>query len=185
MISVTELRKGRIIKLENDLFSVVDYAHHKPGKGKAYVKTKLRNLDKGSVIDKTFYASDTVEEVFVERKPAQYLYQDGENYVIMDLESYDQIPVPADTIGDGIYYLKEEMEVEIDLYDGHVINVEMPNHVILEVTYSEPGLKGDTAGSAKKPAEMETGLKVNVPLFIETGDKLKIDTRTGEYIERM
>ena len=186
MISVNDLRKGRVIKIDGELYSVVDYAHHKPGKGKAYVKTKLKNLNKGSTIDKTFYANDNVEEVFVEKKNAQFLYKDeSDEYIFMDLTSYEQDAVGVDVLGDSVKFLKEEMEMEIEVFEGRIINVILPSHVELEVTYTEPGLKGDTSGTARKSAEVETGLTVNVPLFINNGDKLKIDTRTGEYIERM
>lgn len=186
MISVNELRKGKVIKLDGDLYSVLEYAHHKPGKGKAYVKTKLRSLEKGSIIDKTFNSNDNVEDVFVERKAAQFLYkEDDNNYIFMFLDTYEQHGVSQDLLGDDILYLKEEMEVEVDVYENEILNIEMPNHVALEVTYTEPGLKGDTSGGAKKPAELETGLKLNVPLFIDNGDVIKVDTRTGEYIERL
>lgn len=185
MISVNELRKGKVIKVDGDLFSCMEYDHHKPGKGKAYVRTKMKNLSKGSIVDMTFNSDDKVEDVFVERRTAQYLYNDGDSYVFMDTETYEQNPVPASELGDYVNYLIEEMEVEIEVYEGSIINVELPNHVVLEVTYTEPGLKGDTSGTARKPAEVETGLTVNVPLFIENGDRLKIDTRTGEYLERM
>ncbi len=185
MISVNELRRGKVIKVDGDLFACIEYEHHKPGKGKAYVRTKMRNLNKGSIVDMTFNSDDKVDDVFVEKRTAQYLYKDGESYIFMDSESYEQNPVSAEELGDAVNYLKEEMDVEIDVYEGAIIGVELPNHVVLEVTYTEPGLKGDTSGTARKSAEVETGLTVNVPLFINNGDKLKIDTRTGEYIERM
>lgn len=185
MIPVNELRKGKVIKVDGDLFSCLEYDHHKPGKGKAYVRTKMKNLNKGSIVDMTFNSDDKVEDVFVERRQAQYLYKDVDSYVFMDTETYEQNPVSEEELQDAVKYLKEEMEVDIDVYEGSIIGVELPNHVVLEVTYTEPGLKGDTSGTARKAAELETGLSVNVPLFIETGDMLKIDTRTGEYIERM
>jgi elongation factor P len=186
LISVNELRKGKVILLDGDLFSVLDYAHHKPGKGKAYVKTKLKNLNKGSIVDKTFNSGDTVEDVFVERKSAQFLYKDeNQNYVFMFLDTFEQIEVEDEIVADAKLYMKEDMELELDIYDDAVISIELPNHMALEVTYTEPGLKGDTAGGAKKPAEVETGLRVSVPLFIENGDVIKVDTRTGDYIERL
>ena len=186
MISVTELRRGKIVKIDGELYVVLDYLHHKPGRGNAIIRSKMRSLKKGHIVDKTFGSGESIEEVYVERKPAQFVYKDENNdYVFMDMETYEQLPASAETLGDYINFLAEEMELEIDIYEGEIINLVLPSSVILEVTYTEPGLKGDSSGGVKKPATLQTGHNIKVPLFIKTGDKVKIDTTSGEYIERM
>ena len=184
MITANDLRRGVVIKVDNDLFVVLDFQHTKPGKGGAFIKTKLRNLTKNTIIDKTFRSTEKVEDVFIEKRKMQYLYNDGENAVFMDLETYEQEHVPNDFVETQLKFLKEGEEVEVNFYENQIISVELPTFVILEVTHTEPGVRGDTATSAYKPATVETGAQVQVPLFVNEGDKIKIDTRTGDYIER-
>jgi len=184
LITANDLRRGVVIKVDNDLFVVLDFQHTKPGKGGAFIKTKLRNLTKNTIIDKTFRSTEKVEDVFIEKRKMQYLYNDGENAVFMDLETYEQEHVPNDFVETQLKFLKEGEEVEVNFYENQIISVELPTFVILEVTHTEPGVRGDTATSAYKPATVETGAQVQVPLFVNEGDKIKIDTRTGDYIER-
>ena len=158
--------------------------HVKPGKGAAFVRTKLRNVISGSVVERTFNPTDKYPPAFVERKEMQYLYSDGELYYFMDLESYEQLPIGADTLGDEFKFVKENMNCKILSYKGNVFGVEVPTFVELEVTDTEPGFRGDTATNTLKPATLETGAVVKVPLFIDNGDFIRIDTRTGEYLER-
>lgn len=185
MISANDLKKGTIILIDGELYSVVDHQHVKPGKGGAFVRTKLKNVIKGTVLDKTFRSEEKIEDAYIERKPAQYLYADGEQIVLMDNETYEQTNLSKDDIGDAIHFLKEGMELEVQIYDGNIINVIPPMFVEMEVTHTEPGLKGDTVSGATKPATVETGYTLQVPLFVNTGERLKIDTRTGEYVERV
>lgn len=183
MKNVNDLRKGDTILIDGELFSVLEAQHHKPGKGQAVMRTKVRNVRKGSIIDKTFTGGDKVEEATVTFRHMQYLYED-DGYVFMDLETYDQITVNEDVLGDDKYFLLENTEVDVQFYEDEVLSVNLPLHVVLEVTYTEPGFKGDTQSGGTKPAEVETGIKVNVPLFIEIGEKIKIDTRDKSYVER-
>ncbi|RKX91063.1 MAG: elongation factor P [Spirochaetes bacterium] len=184
MITANDLRRGVVIKVNGDLFAVLDFQHTKPGKGGAFVKAKLRNLTKNTIIDKTFRSTEKVEDVFIEKRKMQYLYNDGDSAVFMDLETYEQEQVPNNFVEDQLKFLKEGEEVDVDFYDNQIISIELPTFVILEVTHTEPGVKGDTATAAYKPATVETGAQIQVPLFVNEGDKIKIDTRTGEYIER-
>jgi elongation factor P len=163
---------------------VVEFQHVKPGKGAAFVRTKIKNVITGAVIERTFSPTDKFENAYVERKEMEYLYSDGELYYFMDVESYEQIPLEANKLGDNFRFVKENMTCKIVSYKGNVFSVEPPIFVELEVVDTEPGFKGDTATGTTKPATLETGATVKVPLFISTGDKLRIDTRTGEYIER-
>ena len=167
-----------------NVFQVIEFQHVKPGKGAAFVRTKLKNVITGGVIEKTFNPTDKYENAYVERKDMQYVYNDGELYYFMDLESYEQIPLEENKLGDNFKFVKEEMLCKIISYKGNVFGVEPPMFVELEVTDTEPGFKGDTATGASKPATLETGAQIKVPLFINIGDVLKIDTRTGEYLER-
>ena len=185
MISSNDLRKGTVIELDGDLFIVTYMQHHKPGKGQAVVRTKIKNITKNTVIDKTFRAGEKLKSVNIEKTNAQYLYNDGENYVFMDLESYEQEQVPETMMADSKNFLLENMEVILDWYDGQVISVNLPNFVEMKIQYTEPGLKGDTVSNTTKKAELETGYIINVPLFINTDDKIRVDTRTGEYMERV
>lgn len=174
------------LDLDGQYFFIVEFLHVKPGKGAAFVRTKLRNVTTGRVLEKTFNAGVKVDEVRIERRSFQYLYQDDMGYNFMNTETYDQIPIPAEQI-EGVQFLKEGdiVEVQVHADSGTILTAELPAHVVLEITYTEPGIKGDTATNALKPATVETGAEVRVPLFIDTGEKVKIDTRTGAYVERV
>ena len=185
MATTADFRNGMCIDLDGQYFFIVEFLHVKPGKGAAFVRTKLRNVTTGRVLDKTFNSGVKVDEVRIERRPFQYLYQDDMGYNFMNTETFEQIPIPAEQI-DGVQFLKEGdiVEVQIHADSGTILTAEMPVNVVLEVTYTEPGLRGDTATNTLKPATVETGAEVRVPLFIEAGEKIKIDTRTGGYVER-
>ena len=185
MADTSSFRNGLIIKLDNKLYSIVEFQHVKPGKGGAFVRTKLKQIPDGSVVDKTFRAGEKVEEVRVERRNFQYLYNSEDLFYLMDLETYDQIPVPRSLVKDCLPYLKESMSISVLLDKNNPIAVELPTFVELAVAETEPGVRGDTAQGGTKSAKLETGAVVSVPLFIEIGDVLKIDTRTGRYIERV
>lgn len=184
MISVNDLRTGLTIEYEGAIFSVVDFLHVKPGKGAAFVRTKLKNIRTGATIEKTFRAGERVGRAHIETKQMQYLYSSGEEYFFMDTESYDQLSLNSDDLDDAPNYLLENMTIGIQFYEGEAIGVDLPTTVILEVTETEPGFRGDTAQGATKPATLETGISVQVPLFVEQGEKIKVDTRTGEYLSR-
>ena len=192
MITAGDIRKGVIFDdgtstdpKKPSLFLVVDFQHVKPGKGAAFVRTKLKNVMNGSVLEKTFNPSEKYENAQVERREMQYLYEDSGLYYFMDVETYEQIPLNKEQLGDALMFVKENMNVKILSYKGNVFGVEPPTFVELEITETEPGFKGDTATGANKPAIVETGAKVNVPLFVNQGDVIRIDTRTGEYMERV
>jgi elongation factor P len=185
MASTADFRNGLIIKFKNDLYSIAEFQHVKPGKGGAFVRSVLKNLKTGRVLENTFRAGEKVETVRIERKKFQYLYRDTGYLVCMDNENFEQMNIPVELFGEGVSYLKESEEVEIIFNGSEIISVEIPVFVYLKVTETEPGFKGDTASGALKPAALETGIKINVPLFIEPGDVLKVDTRTGEYVERV
>ena len=184
MISAGEFRNGVTFEMDGQVMQIIEFQHVKPGKGAAFVRTKLRNVISGSVVERTFNPTDKYPPAFVERKEMQYLYNDGELYYFMDLESYEQLPIGADTLGDEFKFVKENMNCKILSYKGNVFGVEVPTFVELEVTDTEPGFRGDTATNTLKPATLETGAVVKVPLFIDNGDFIRIDTRTGEYLER-
>jgi elongation factor P len=185
MADTSDFRTGLIIKFKNDLYTVVEFQHVKPGKGGAFVRSTLKNLKTGKVLDNTFRAGEGIEIVRVERRKYQYLYREGNFLVCMDNDTYEQINIPIEFFGDGVNYLKESEEVDILFNGEEIINVEIPIFVNLKVVETEPGFKGDTATGATKPAKLETGASVNVPLFINEGDLLKIDTRIGGYVERV
>lgn len=185
MATSNDFRRGMVIKYNNDLFSVIEFLHVKPGKGGAFVRSKLKSLTKGSVIPVTFRGGEKVEEVRVEKKTMQYLYQDGEHFVFMDNESYEQYSLDNDDIGDALKFVKEGTDLDISFHEEKPISVDPPIFVELEVTETEPGVRGDTATNVTKPATVETGAIINVPIFVNQGDKLKIDTRSGEYVERV
>jgi len=185
LINANDLRRGVMIKVDDELFIVLSFQHVKPGKGGAFVKTKLRNIKKNIIIEKTFRAGEKVEDIFIEKRKMQYLYNDGDNSIFMDIDNYEQESIPDQFIEDELKFLKEGQEVDVTFYEGEIISVELPTFVELKVTHTEPGLKGDTATTTFKPATIETGTIIQVPLFINEGDTLKIDTRTGEYIERL
>ncbi|MBY5164043.1 elongation factor P [Salsipaludibacter albus] len=184
MVSTNQLKNGMTLLLDGKLWTVVTNEHHKPGKGQAVVRTKLKNLETGKVLERTFRAGEDVEQAYVERKALQFLYRDGEAYVLMDTDTYEQRHVQPDVIGDQANWVREGDELQVEEYDGRLVGVEVPASVVLEVTHTEPGLAGDTATSTFKPAELETGVEVQVPLFIDVGEKIKVDTRSGEYISR-
>ena len=185
MISVNDLKTGLTLDIDNNLWSVVEFLHVKPGKGAAFVRTKLKNVETGQVVEKTFIAGEKVAKATLDRREMQYLYKEGSDLVMMDLESYEQLPVPADRVGDGIKYLKENMTVQILMHDSKIIGIDLPNFVELEVIDTPPAEKGNTAQGGSKPATLEGGAIVNVPFFISVGDVLRIDTRTNEYLDRV
>jgi elongation factor P len=185
LIIANDLRKGVVIKIEDELFVVLDYQHVKPGKGGAFVKSKLRNIKKGVIIEKTFRAGEKVEDIYIDKRKMQYLYNDGDSSVFMDLETYEQESIPDDFIEETLKFLKENLEVDVSLFEGEIISVELPTFVELKIVHTEPGVRGDTATATFKPARLETGATIQVPLFINVDDSVKIDTRTGEYIERV
>ncbi len=185
MISTNDFKTGLTIELDNDVYQVVEFQHVKPGKGSAFVRTKLKNLRTGATIDKTFNAGEKIPRARVERREVQYLYNDGKEYYFMDMETYDQFGMSVKQLGDAVKYLKENMIITNLMFKGQSIGVELPNIVELEVVDTTPGIKGDTASGGSKPATLETGAVVNVPFFIEVGDVLQIDTRSGEYIKRV
>jgi elongation factor P len=184
MISANNFRSGTVIKLEGQLYSVVGFTHVKPGKGGAYVRTKLKKLSDGSVIERTFRSDEKLEDVRIETKDMQYLYKDSDLLYFMDKENYEQIPMSADNLEEAINFLAEGSTIKVQFYNGDPIGAEMPPAVVLEIESTDPGVKGDTATGGSKPAKLITGYTIQVPLFIETGDKVKVDTRTGEYLER-
>lgn len=184
MIVAGDFRNGVTFEMDGNVLQIVEFQHVKPGKGAAFVRTKVRNVITGAVLEKTFSPSDKFPTAFVERKDMQYLYSDGSLYYFMDMESYEQIPIDESKLGDSFKFVKENMEVKVLSYKGNVFGVEPPFFVELEVVETDPGFKGDTATNATKPAKLETGAEIKVPLFIEQGDILRIDTRTGEYMER-
>lgn len=185
MISTSEFKNGLTIKLEGQLFQIIEFQHVKPGKGGAFVRTKLRSLSSGNVLEKTFRAGEKVEDAFIEYKKLQFLYSSGDEYHFMDQENFEQFRLNAQQLGHVIHYLKENMIATASFYEGKLMNVEPPIFVELKVVEAEPGLKGDTAKSGTKSVKLETGYVIQVPLFIEADDVLKIDTRTGEYVERV
>jgi elongation factor P len=183
-VSTNDLKRGMTLDLDGTLFQIVDFQHVKPGKGGAFVRTKLRNVRTGAVIDRTFNAGVNVGLAIVERHEMQYLYRDGDDFVFMDTDSYDQLPVPSSVVGDAGTYLTEGATAIVATYEGHAISVELAASVVLRVTQTDPGVKGDRVSGALKPATLETGLVVQVPLFVEEGDLVKVDTRSGEYLTR-
>ena len=185
MADTTDFRNGFTMLIDGAIFSIAEFQHVKPGKGSAFVRTKLKNMKTGAVLDRTFRSGDKVDEVRLEKREMQYLYSEGDTYYFMDLDTYEQTPVERDVIGDGAGLLKESENAYLLVAREEVIGVDLPNFVTLAVTHTEPGIKGDTATGAVKPATLETGHVVQVPLFINQGDTLKIDTRTGDYVERV
>ena len=184
MITPKSFRNGLVIKMGNVLYSIISFQHIKPGKGGAFIRTKLKNLKQNAVIDKTFREGDQVESVFVDQKILHYLYRSGDIFHFMDNKDYEQIAIDKDHIEESIPYLKEGMDITAQLHDGNILSVSVPIFVNLKVTHTEPGIRGNTAKGGSKSAELETGLSIQVPLFINQGDMLKIDTRTGKYVER-
>ena len=184
MISAGDFRNGVTFDMDGNVLQIVEFQHVKPGKGAAFVRAKVKNVITGSVIERTFNPTEKFPTAYVERKDMQYLYNDGSLYYFMDTETYEQEPIDAGKLGDNFKFVKENMEVKVLSYKGNVFGVEPPFFVELEVTETDPGFKGDTATNATKPATLETGAEIRVPLFINTGDMIRVDTRTGEYMER-
>ncbi|HYN31064.1 MAG TPA: elongation factor P [Ilumatobacteraceae bacterium] len=184
-ISVNDLKNGITLELDNGLFQVIEFQHVKPGKGGAFVRTKIRNLRNGAVIDKTFNSGIKVEQAIVDRQDMQFLYKDGGDYVFMNTSTYDQMNVPSASLGDAADYLTEQMVAQIAQYQGEIIGVEIAASVELLIAETEPGVQGDRVSGARKPATLETGKVLQVPLFVEPGDRVKVDTRTGDYLTRV
>ena len=184
MITAGDFRNGVTFDDNGQVFQVIEFLHVKPGKGAAFVRTKLKNVITGAVLERTFSPTDKFENAYIERKDMEYLYNDGNLYYFMDQETYDQVPINASQLGDNFKFVKENMICKICSYKGNVFGVEPPTFVELEVTQTDPGFNGDTATNATKPATLETGAEIRVPLFINEGDHIRIDTRTGEYMER-
>lgn len=185
MISTADFRNGMTIEMEGTLYNIVYFQHVKPGKGGAFVRTRLKNLKTGAVIEKTFRAGEKVELAILDKRRMQFLYREGDDFLFMDLETYEQMAIPKGEVGETAAYLKEGVTVEVPLYEGRPVAVEAPVFVEMEVTETSPGVKGDTASGGGKPATLETGLVITVPLFIEVGNVVKVDSRTGEYVERI
>jgi elongation factor P len=184
MASTNDLKNGMVLNLDGELWSVVEFQHVKPGKGGAFVRTTLKNVLSGKTVDRTFNAGTKVDTATVDKRSMQYLYADGEDYVFMDLANYEQIHVPSTTVGDAAKFMLAETEATVATHEGVPLYVEMPTSVVLEITYTEPGLQGDRSTGGNKPATVETGATVMVPLFITTGEKIKVDTRDGRYLGR-
>ena len=184
MISAGDFRNGITFEMDGYVVQVIEFQHVKPGKGAAFVRTKYKNVITGAVVERSFNPTDKYPTAYIERKDMQYLYSDGDLYYFMDMETYEQQPIDKSKLGSAFQFVKENMEVKVLSYKGNVFGVEPPNFVELEVTETDPGFKGDTATNATKPATLETGAEIKVPLFINQGDMIRIDTRTGEYMER-
>lgn len=185
MADTTDIKNGVVLKIEGQLWTIIDFQHVKPGKGGAFVRTKMRNVMSGKVVDKTYNAGTKIETATVDRRDYQYLYQDGDDYVFMNLEDYDQITVPGETVGETAGFMLENQELTIAMHDGSPLYLELPASVVLEITYTEPGLQGDRSSAGTKPATLETGKEIQVPLFVEQNTKVKVDTRTGDYLGRV
>ena len=185
MVSAGDFKNGLTVEIEGNIYQILDFQHVKPGKGAAFVRTKLKNIINGGVVEKTFRPTEKFETAHIDRKDMQYLYSDGDLYNFMDMETFDQLAVNADVVGDSLKFVKENDTVKVISHEGNVFAIEPPITVELRVTETEPGVKGDTATGATKPAILETGAKIMVPLFVNQGDTIKIDTRTGEYLSRV
>ena len=184
MVTAGDFRNGVTFEMDGNVYSIIEFQHVKPGKGAAFVRTKIRNVISGAVTEKTFNPNDKYPTAFIERKDMEYLYNDGDLYYFMDNETYEQTPISPSILGDNFKFVKENMVCKVLSYKGNVFGVEPPNFVELQVTQTDPGFKGDTATNATKPATLETGAEIKVPLFINEGEMIRIDTRTGEYMER-
>lgn len=184
MVSTNDLRTGLTIEIDGEVYSVVDFQHVKPGKGSAFVRTKLKNFRTGAVLERTFRAGEKVARAHLDRKEMQYLYREGDSFVFMDNQTFDQISITMEQLGDSVNYLKENENIFLVTYNGELMGIDLPNSVELKVVSAAPGVRGDTASGATKGAVLETGLEIQVPLFVEEGDVVRVDTRTGEYLER-
>lgn len=185
MIDTSDFRNGLSIILDGDIYTIVEFQHVKPGKGGAFVRSKLKNARTSAVIDKTWRAGEKMDQAMLERRPMQFLYSMDDEYHLMDTETFDQISVGSEMFGSAVKYLKENVEISVLIHDGQVISIELPFTVELEIAETDPGVRGDTASGGSKPATLETGAVVNVPFFINVGDKVKVDTRTDAYLERV
>jgi elongation factor P len=185
MITSNDLKNGMTLVVKGALHELIQFQHIKPGKGPAFVRTKLRNLDTGSVIEHTFRAKEPVEQAFVERKPLEYIYRDSDRYYLMDPETYEQMPVPAELFEGREQFMKENIQLMVTFHESKIIDVELPDTVDVEVTDAPPGVKGDTVSGSTKPVTVETGAVVQAPLFVNTGDTIRVDTRSGEYVTRV
>lgn len=185
MATTNDIKNGTVLNLDGNLWSVIEFQHVKPGKGGAFVRTKLRNVTSGKVVDKTFNAGAKVDTATVDRSEYQYLYKDGADFVFMDNSTYDQLTIPATVVGDAENFMLENTNAVIAMHEGSPLYIELPPSVVLEITYTEPGLQGDRSTGGTKPATLETGYQIQVPLFIENNTRVKVDTRTGEYLGRV
>ncbi len=185
MATSNDLKNGMVLNMEGQLWSVIEFQHVKPGKGPAFVRTKMRHVLSGKVVEKTFNAGVKIETATVDRRDMQYLYNDGSGFVFMDNTTYDQITIPTETVGDAANYMLENQMATVALHEGAPLYIELPPSVVLEITYTEPGLQGDRSTGGTKPATLETGFQIQVPLFIENNTKVKVDTRTGDYLGRV
>jgi elongation factor P len=183
-VSTNDLKNGMSLNLPEGLFSVVEFQHVKPGKGGAFVRTKLKNVRTGAVIERTYRADEKLDQALIDKREMQFLYLDGDSYVFMDNTDYEQMPTERSSLGDSPSFLKEGDSVVIQMYDGEIVGVDLPAAVELTITETEPGVQGDRVSGARKPATLETGLQIQVPLFVNTGDRVKVDTRTREYLTR-
>ena len=184
MVTAGDFRNGVTFEMDGNVYSIIEFQHVKPGKGAAFVRTKIRNVISGAVTEKTFNPNDKYPTAFIERKDMEYLYNDGDLYYFMDSETYEQLPISPNVLGDNFRFVKENMVCKVLSYKGNVFGIEPPNFVELQVTETEPGVKGDTATNVTKPATLEAGAEINVPIFINEGEMIRVDTRTGEYMER-
>ena len=185
MVSAGDFRNGMTVEIDGNVYQIIEFQHVKPGKGAAFVRTKLKNIKSGGVVEKTFRPTEKFENAHIDRADMQYLYNDGDLYYFMDVNTYDQIPLSSDMVGDSLKFVKENDNVKMVSYQGDIFAIEPPMFAELEVTETEPGVKGDTATNVTKPATVETGAQVAVPIFVNQGDKIQIDTRTGEYLKRL
>ena len=184
MVTAGDFRNGVTFEMDGNVYSIIEFQHVKPGKGAAFVRTKISNVISGAVTEKTFNPNDKYPTAFIERKDMEYLYNDGDLYYFMDSETYEQLPISPNVLGDNFRFVKENMVCKVLSYKGNVFGIEPPNFVELQVTETEPGVKGDTATNVTKPATLETGAEIKVPIFINEGEMIRVDTRTGEYMER-
>ena len=184
MVTAGDFRNGVTFEMDGNVYSIIEFQHVKPGKGAAFVRTKIRNVISSAVTEKTFNPNDKYPTAFIERKDMEYLYNDGDLYYFMDSETYEQLPISPNVLGDNFRFVKENMVCKVLSYKGNVFGIEPPNFVELQVTETEPGVKGDTATNVTKPATLETGAEIKVPIFINEGEMIRVDTRTGEYMER-
>ncbi|MFP3465505.1 elongation factor P [Leifsonia sp. SIMBA_070] len=185
MASTADIKNGVVLSIDGQLWTVIEFQHVKPGKGGAFVRTKLKNVTTGKTVDRTYNAGAKIDITNVDRRDYQYLYQDGVDFVFMDTSDYDQITIPGPVVGDAANFMLENQNVTVALHEGSPLYVELPASVVLEITYTEPGLQGDRSTGGTKPATVETGYQIQVPLFLETGTKVKVDTRTGDYLGRV